>query len=65
MERAAAMNQLDELQARISELRKCIHRLIDEKGNLLDSEVLEASRMLDNALNEYEAILNKKRNSSL
>lgn len=40
----------------IEMLRDILSGLIESKGELLDSEVLEASILLDNALNEYNRL---------
>lgn len=53
------MNQIEELLAKIEELRKILHSLATEKG-ISDPEVLTASQMLDALLNEYEKLIRKK-----
>lgn len=54
------MESLMKINREIRNLRKHIHDLIDEKGNLLDPEILSASKCLDNLLNEYVKILDNK-----
>ena len=40
-------------------MRQALHVIIDEKENLLDIEVINASQELDKALNEYNKLFNK------
>lgn len=52
---------MDNLIAVIKELRSELLKLADEKGTLLDSEVIIASKMLDVILIEYERLLEEKK----
>ncbi|WP_206154974.1 aspartyl-phosphate phosphatase Spo0E family protein [Clostridium muellerianum] len=45
----------------IEELREKLNELINEKKNLLDSEVVTASKMLDSALNTYCEVLKQNK----
>ncbi|MBV7275282.1 aspartyl-phosphate phosphatase Spo0E family protein [Clostridium thailandense] len=47
-----------ELIRRIEKMRGYMHDLISRKGSLTDPEVILASQMLDNDLNEYNRLLN-------
>ncbi len=47
------MGTLEEYELIIYEMRQALYKLIDEKENLLDKEVVAASQELDKALNEY------------
>lgn len=47
------MRELIELRIRINDLRKKMHIAIDQKGSLLNPEVINISQMLDDALNQY------------
>lgn len=52
--------KLVELSVRIHNLKKHIYELIDKKNDLLDPEILAASKMLDALLNEYDKLINDK-----
>lgn len=52
---------MDKLMIVIKELRNELVNLANEKGTLLDSEVIIASKMLDAMLNEYERLLEEKK----
>ena len=52
--------KLVELSGKIQNLRKYIHKLIEKKNDLLDPEVLTASKMLDAVLNEYNKLIKDK-----
>ena len=57
------MDSLKDVTMQIEKLRAELNKLIYEKGNLLDAEVLTTSKMLDQVLNEYNVTLknyNKK-----
>lgn len=51
------MNEIEEILAKIDEMRKSMCDLIEAKDNLVDLEVVQASQNLDSALNEYHDIL--------
>jgi len=50
---------LKEVEKTIYKMRQALHVTIDEKENLLDIEVINASQELDKVLNEYNKLLNK------
>lgn len=52
---------MDNLMAVIKELRNELIKLAEEKGTLLDSELIIASKMLDAILVEYERLLEEKK----
>lgn len=47
------MKSVDRIKEDIESLREKLFRLIQSKENLLDPEVIKASILLDNALDEY------------
>ena len=53
------MKTLKEVEKTIYKMRQALHVTIDEKENLLDIEVINASQELDKVLNEYNKLLNK------
>ena len=53
------MEKADEMDKKVCEMRQNLQRLISEKTNLLDPEVISASQKLDVVLNEYHMILSK------
>jgi uncharacterized protein YoxC len=50
---------LKEAEKTIYKMRQVLHGMMDEKENLLDIEVINASQELDKALNEYNKLLTK------
>ena len=54
------MTELNELIFKIEELRKELNTLILEKQDLLDPDVIAASKKLDDALNKYNNMKKKK-----
>lgn len=54
------MTEIEETISKVDELRKCMYDLLNEKGSLLDTEVILASQKLDKALNEYNKVLSEK-----
>ena len=42
-----------EINFKIQKMRNEMHKLIDEKKNNLDPEVIKASQMIDQVLNQY------------
>lgn len=58
------MSELDELLKDIDILRDQLERLINEKqGNLVDQEVVAASKVLNAALNQYNKFIDEKLNN--
>lgn len=53
------MSEIKEIKEQIEKLRINLHKLIDEKNDLLDPDVVAASQMLDAVLNKYNEIINK------
>jgi iron-sulfur cluster repair protein YtfE (RIC family) len=56
----AYMRKVDEVLKKIEELRKEMNDMIASKDNLLDSEVIEISELLDQKLVEYQRLLKDK-----
>lgn len=57
------MSELDELLKDIDILREQLERLIKEKqGDLVDQEVVAASKVLNAALNQYNKFIDEKLN---
>ncbi|NLC68895.1 MAG: aspartyl-phosphate phosphatase Spo0E family protein [Clostridiaceae bacterium] len=54
------MSELDEVVNKIRELKNKLEKLINEKQDLIDPEVVSASKKLDEALVEYEKAIRKK-----
>lgn len=55
------MDNIEELTIKIDEMRKIMCDLIQEKSNLVDPDVVQASQNLDKALNEYHELLKSKK----
>ncbi|GAA0769357.1 aspartyl-phosphate phosphatase Spo0E family protein [Clostridium subterminale] len=53
------MEKIDKMDKKVCEMRQNLQKLISEKTNLLDPEVIIASQKLDVVLNEYHTILRK------
>lgn len=53
------MENIENVNKKIYEMRQALQDLINEKPNLVDPEVVAASQKLDKALNEYNNLLNK------
>jgi hypothetical protein len=53
------MGKLEKINIKICEMRQALLDLINEKPSLLDPDVIIASQELDEALNEYNELLNK------
>ncbi len=53
------MTERDNLLNKIEELRICLNKLVSEKENLQDEEILKLSVALDLVLNEYNQITKK------
>ncbi|AAK79296.1 putative nuclease with TOPRIM domain [Clostridium acetobutylicum] len=51
------MLKIDDLEKEIQDLREKLTELIMEKENLLDPQVVAASKMLDSILNKYSEII--------
>ncbi|WML37562.1 aspartyl-phosphate phosphatase Spo0E family protein [Clostridium sp. OS1-26] len=54
---------MEEILSKIEELRNLMHRLIEEKELLTDTELVSLSQELDKHLNKYNRLLNIKRES--
>ena len=54
------MENLEEMKIIIDEMRETLSTTIEEKQNLLDAEVIAISQKLDDALNKYNNLLEKK-----
>ncbi|HHY24378.1 MAG TPA: aspartyl-phosphate phosphatase Spo0E family protein [Clostridiaceae bacterium] len=54
------VTELNKLICKIKELRKELNTLILEKQDLLDPDVIAASKKLDDVLNEYNNMKKKK-----
>lgn len=56
------MTESDNLLKKIEELKLCLNKLISEKDNLQDKEIIELSKALDLVINEYnQIIINEKK----
>lgn len=53
------MQNIENINKKICKMRQALQDLINEKSNLLDPEIIFASQELDEALNEYNKLLNK------
>jgi len=51
------VESLHEMEKTIYEMRQTLYMKIDEKNNLLDVDVIVASKNLDIVLNEYNKLL--------
>ncbi|PAB59830.1 aspartyl-phosphate phosphatase Spo0E family protein [Anaeromicrobium sediminis] len=47
------MSDLQKIQMKVTDLRDKMHELIDKEENLLASEVIHVSQMLDKVLDQY------------
>lgn len=54
------MKKADEQKSKIEELKALLNDLISRKGDLLDSDIQEISRLLDRHLVEYHKLLKEK-----
>jgi len=54
------MEEIKEVLKRIEELRKNMNDMISASDDLLDSKIIELSRLLDEQLTEYNRLLKKK-----
>ncbi|HEX9061097.1 MAG TPA: aspartyl-phosphate phosphatase Spo0E family protein [Clostridia bacterium] len=54
------MHELKDLIRKIQDLREHLDKLVVQKGNLLDPEIIAASRLVDKLLNEYEKLVSEK-----
>ncbi|WP_123054449.1 aspartyl-phosphate phosphatase Spo0E family protein [Clostridium sp. JN-1] len=55
------MSKIEKILQQIEDLRKSLNALIEEKDTLLDPKVINASQMLDSMLNEYNKIVETKK----
>lgn len=53
------MGIVEEAEKAINRMRQALYKMIDDKENLLDIEVINASQELDCALNKYNELLKK------
>jgi len=61
MKEGVNLNELETLRQDIIKLRDHLNKLIsDNNQDLHDKEVIEASKVLDTAINEYIVILNNR-----
>lgn len=56
------MQEKEKKMKQIEYLRQKLSKMINEKGSLLDNEILELSKTLDLMLNEYNELQNKVEN---
>lgn len=56
-ERLITMIELKELICRIEEMKKFLYNIVELKQDLLDPDVIAASKLLDTALNEYNDLI--------
>lgn len=54
------MSKIQDVEVEIQNLREKLTELITQKENLLDPQVIKASKMLDSILNEYSEIIDDK-----
>jgi len=47
---------IKDLLVKIRELKEKMNKILDDKTDLLDEDVMDLSRMLDKLLNQYEGI---------
>lgn len=51
------MTEHDDLLKKIEKLKLCLNKLISEKNNLQDKEIIKISKTLDLLLNEYNNLV--------
>lgn len=54
------MSKIKNIEVEIQKLREELTELIEQKENLLDPQVIAASKMLDSSLNKYSEIISDK-----
>jgi stage 0 sporulation regulatory protein len=54
------VTQLKEITQKIEELRTLMHQLMNEKEALTDPELVVLSQRLDELLNEYDKLVDKR-----
>lgn len=54
------MSKVQDIEVEIQKLREKLTELIEQKENLLNPEVIAASKILDSSLNEYSEIISGK-----
>lgn len=54
------MSKIQDIEVEIRKLREKLTELIEQKENLLDPQVIAASKMLDSSLNKYTEIISDK-----
>ncbi len=55
------MKEVIKQEKKIEELRMLLNNLIKKKGDLLDSEIIKISMLLDEHLVEYDRLLKRKK----
>lgn len=55
------MTECDNLLKKIEELKLCLNKLISEKDNLQDKEIIKLSKTLDLVINEYNQIVKNEK----
>ncbi|MGB7605669.1 MAG: Spo0E family sporulation regulatory protein-aspartic acid phosphatase [Lutisporaceae bacterium] len=55
------MTERNNLLKKIEELKLCLDKLISEKNNLQDEEIIKLSKTLDLVLNEYNHIVKNEK----
>lgn len=54
------MKELKDLIQKIQDLREHLDKLVVQKRDLLDPEIIAASRLVDKLLNEYQKMVAEK-----
>ncbi|MFL0252888.1 Spo0E family sporulation regulatory protein-aspartic acid phosphatase [Clostridium neuense] len=54
------MSKIQDIEVEIQRLREKLTELIEQKENLLNPEVIAASKVLDSSLNEYSEIISER-----
>lgn len=54
------MHEIYNIEREIEKIRGILYKLIDEKSNLLDSQVIFMSEKLDEILNKYNKLLKEQ-----
>ena len=54
------MSKIQDIEVEIQKLREKLTELIEQKENLLDPQVVAASKILDSSLNKYSEIISDK-----
>lgn len=59
-ERRDIMEQLKGITQKIEKLRDLMHQLMNEKESLTDPQLVVLSQKLDDLLNEYDKLINRR-----